>query len=131
MLAVISEYKQQALDKMLKEMNEKHTSAEDAIHNWLCDQDDDELMQGILKEDRTIKGAVKYCASKAHKMKDGNVAMVDDQTVFKWVREYFTKKTVKKQKVNATVATSTSKPKKENKSKKKEEPVQMSLYDFL
>ena len=76
-----------------EEMAEAHTPTEDAIHNWIVDhQEDDELIAGILKHlDRTIKDAMGYCIRKASKSdyKNGQGAMVDDDTVFSWVKEYF------------------------------------------
>ena len=76
------------------EMAEAHTPTEDAIHNWIVDnQEDDELIAGILKHlDRTIKDAMAYCIQKASKSdyRNGQGAMVDDATVFSWVKEYFT-----------------------------------------
>lgn len=75
------------------EMAETHTPTEDAIHNWIVDhQEDDELIAGILTHlDRTIKDAMGYCIRKASKSdyKNGQGAMVDDDTVFSWVKEYF------------------------------------------
>ena len=75
------------------EMAEAHTPTEDAIHNWIVDhQEDDELIAGILKHlDRTIKDAMAYCIRKASKSdyREGQGAMVDDDTVFYWVKEYF------------------------------------------
>lgn len=75
------------------EMAEAHTPTEDAIHNWIVDhQEDDELIAGILTHlDRTIKDAMGYCIRKASKSdyKNGQGAMVDDDTVFSWVKEYF------------------------------------------
>lgn len=85
----MTEIKQKALEKMLKEMNKNHSGAEDVIHNWLCDQDDEKLLEGILKEDRSIKGAMQYCVSQASKQQSDNAAMVDAQTVFLWVNTYF------------------------------------------
>lgn len=85
----MNETKQKALEKMLTEMNVKHSSTEDVIHNWLCDQEDEKLLEGVLKKGRTIKGAMQYCVSQAYKQKSGSTAMVDDQTVFSWVKTYF------------------------------------------
>lgn len=101
---------------MLEEMNKKHSPGEDAIHNWLCDQDDVKLLEGILKDGKSIKGALEYCAGKAKEHKTGNFAMVDDKTVFGWVKKYFTSsKTDKVDKVVAKVevgpASSPAKPK--------------------
>lgn len=86
----MEEIKQLALTKMFEEMNGNHSSAEDVIHNWLCDQEDENLLEGVLKKGRTIKGAMQYCMSQAYKQKSGNAAMVDNQTVFSWVNSYFT-----------------------------------------
>ena len=77
-----------------EEMAKDHTPTEDDIHNWIVDhQEDDELIAGILKHlDRTIKDAMGYCIRKASKSdyRNGQGAMVDDDTVFYWVKEYFT-----------------------------------------
>lgn len=48
-------WKNKALEKMLEEMKQEHSDTEDCIHTWLCQQQDEKLFQGILKEDRTIK----------------------------------------------------------------------------
>lgn len=133
----MNELKEKALEKMLDEMNKKHSGAEDAIHNWLCDQNDDKLFQGILKAGRTIKGAVQYCASQASKRKSNNVAMVDDDTVFRWVYTYFTDEKAPKNlnMVKATVTTSTSAKTTKRKRKKAEpqliEGEQLDLLNFL
>ena len=75
------------------EMAEAHTPTEDAIHNWIVDhQEDDELIAGILKHlDRTIKDAMAYCIRKASKSdyRNGQGAMVDDATVFSWIKRVF------------------------------------------
>lgn len=112
------------------EMVEAHTPTEDAIHNWIVDhQEDDELISGILTHlDRTIKNAMRYCIRKASKSdyKNGQGAMVDDDTVFSWVKEYFTAEEVEIGSVFGRMATgskkSTKKPKKkQNKSLTKTE----------
>lgn len=81
------------------EMAEAHTPTEDAIHNWIVDnQEDDELIAGILKHlDRTIKDAMAYCIRKASKSdyREGQGAMIDHVAVFSWVKEYFTADEVK------------------------------------
>lgn len=132
----IAELREKALSKMLLEMNEKHTDTEDAIHNWLCNQDDIELFVGILKDGRTIKGAVEYCASKAREQQSGNVAMIDDETVFSWIKEYFLLEKVNTKKVPAKVTTSAEEPKKKPRSNKTAKPKplegeQLDLLGFL
>lgn len=92
--------KEKALDKMLEEMNAKHSATDDVIHNWLCEQNDEVLFLGILKPNRSIKGAVQHCCSKAKKYKEGTVAMVEDSLVYTWVREYFLSEDKKADKAN-------------------------------
>lgn len=135
--------KSQALQKMLEEMSKDHTPVEDTIHNWLCGQDDDELFSGILKDGRTIKGAVKHIANLARKQVAGNMTVVDDATVFGWVRDYFTADEVEEPKdLNFEVKTAEekpaeekpaviSKPKPKKKKQKAEEDGQLSLFDNL
>lgn len=130
----ITPLKKQAINKMLFEMANTHTSTEDVIHNWLCDQDDEKLMQGIVKEDRTIKGSIKYCATKASSFKENNVAMIDDKTVFSWIYEYFTSEKIKQEKVSARVETSHTQKKSAAKPKKQKsigEEQQLNLFDSL
>ena len=140
-----------------EEMAEAHTPTEDAIHNWVVDnQEDDELIAGILKHlDRTIKDAMGYCIRKASKSdyRNGQGAMVDDATVFSWVKEYFTaekvetksvvgkmttgskkstKNTQKKQAKKKTLAKKTSEKKKTPKKKMPKEVVeQLDLFSDL
>lgn len=139
------------------EMAEAHTPTEDAIHNWIVEhQEDDELIAGILKHlDRTIKDAMGYCIRKASKSdyRNGQGAMVDDATVFSWVKEYFTaekvetksvvgkmttgskkstKNTQKKQAKKKTLAKKTSEKKKTPKKKMPKEVVeQLDLFSDL
>jgi hypothetical protein len=135
----MADIRKTAFAKMLKEMQEKHSGAEDAIHNWLCDQDDETLLQGILKEGHTIKGAMQYCVSQAEKQKTGNAAMVDDQTVFSWVRKYFVSgdqiEAGNTPPAVAVVTKPAAKAKAESKRKetpeKPKEQEQLSLLDFL
>ncbi|HAM1543321.1 TPA: hypothetical protein H9398_001806 [Listeria monocytogenes] len=131
--------REQALNKMLTEMNEKHSGAEDAVHNWLCTQEEEAIFEGILKDDRSISGAVKYCTSRASKHQAEGVAMIDDKTVFSWVKKYFISEKVKKSSVKATVkATATKQEKAKVKAKKKPKKTtmqegyeQLDLLDFL
>ncbi|HFI0144878.1 TPA: Cas9 inhibitor AcrIIA9 family protein [Streptococcus suis] len=81
-----------AVAKMLEEISNSTDVQLHTIHNWLCDQENDsELMEAILKKNRTITGAMEYCAEKAQKQvrQGSKFAMVEDLTVFGWVREYF------------------------------------------
>lgn len=85
----MSEIKDKALAKMNEEMSEGHSRSIDAIHNWLCDQEDDELFENICQEGKTISDAYRYCHNKSSEYRDGDCAMVSDDIVFGWVVDYF------------------------------------------
>lgn len=116
----MNEIKEKALAKLLEEMKKDHGPAEDAIHNWVCDQEDEKLFEGVLSDKKSIKEALNYCASQAKKYKSGTCAMVDDSTVFGWVYKYFTGKTKKIEAVEAA-ATVGQRPEK-TKPKKAKKP---------
>ena len=85
----MSEIKDMALAKMNEEMSEGHSRSIDAIHNWLCDQEDDELFENICQEGKTISDAYRYCHNKSSEYRDGDCAMVSDDIVFGWIVDYF------------------------------------------
>ena len=85
----MSEIKQRALEKMNAEMSQKHSRSIDAIHNWLCEQEDDELFEKICQEGKTIADAYRYCHNKSSEYRDGDCAMVSNEIVFGWVVDYF------------------------------------------
>lgn len=72
---------EQALEKMLKELETEPNNRLEAIQDWLCQQTDKDLLTGILKEDRTLKGAEAYCIQKAYEIRNGNGAMASHITV--------------------------------------------------
>lgn len=86
-----------AQDKMMAEMSEEHSNTEDIIHNYLCDaiETDAELLEGVLKQDRNIKGAINYINQQAYKLyakrtaAGVEVATTHHEEVFSWVKEYF------------------------------------------
>lgn len=80
-----------AEEKLLEEVNQPHDATTDLIHNWLCDQDDEAIFDGIVEDGKTIAGAIAYCGVKAQEAaeKGARMAMVDDVTVFSWVKTYF------------------------------------------
>ncbi|EPH73344.1 hypothetical protein D929_01671 [Enterococcus faecalis 02-MB-P-10] len=109
---------EQALEKMLKEVETDHDHTVEYIHNWLCLQTDESLFKGILKEDRTIQGAVTYCLGKAQEQaKDQSSAMVADEVVFSWVKEFFLLEKLPETKAVGKVTTTGKK-----KTTKKDEP---------
>lgn len=80
----------EALDKLNEEMSKEHSRVEDVIHNWLCDQtDDEELMNAILLESKTVYSAMGYAMKKVKESSKGNMAMMTDEEVFKLIREYY------------------------------------------
>lgn len=85
----MSEIKDKALAKMNEEMSEGHSRSIDAIHNWLCDQDDDELFEKVCQDGKSINSAYMYCHNKAADHREGNCAMASDDIVFGWVVDYF------------------------------------------
>lgn len=85
----MSEIKQRALEKMNEEMNQKHSRSIDSIHNWLCEQEDDELFEKICQEGKTLADAYRYCHNKSSEYRDGDCAMVSNEIVFGWVVDYF------------------------------------------
>ncbi len=85
----MNELLEKAHAKMLKEMLEAHSQMEENIHNWLCQQEDEELLKGVLKEEKSIKSAIRYCYSQASRSQVGGCAIIKDETVYSWVEEYF------------------------------------------
>lgn len=77
---------EQAHAKMLEEMNKPHSMAEDHIHNWLCNQTDEELIAGIIKQGKSIKSALNALMSFAKKQK---VQVISDEEGFQIVAGYF------------------------------------------
>ncbi len=136
----MSELKEKALAKMLEEMDKKHSGAEDSIHNWLCDQSDDQLFQGVLQKNKSIRECVEFCGSKASQLAVKGIAMATDAEVFEWVREYFTTADIKFSKPNLRNVATSDKPmqklakkKPTTKSRKKSEMKgeQLDLLSFL
>lgn len=86
----MSEVKQKALDKMNEELSKPHSSTEDYIHNWLCDQEDDELFECILKEGKTINDSLSYLTRKAKEGSSGSrAAVMSDAEGFRIIVDYF------------------------------------------
>lgn len=107
----MSEIKQKALLKMDAEMSEIHSDGVDAIHNWLCEQNDDGLFEKICQDGKTIKAAFEYCVNNASKSRENNCAMIADSVVFGWVVDYFNSD-LKEVKSSVTASMSTSNDKK-------------------
>lgn len=81
---------EQALEKMLSEIKQESSQPIERIHQWLCKQTNQELFKGILTDGKTLKGAFTYCSDQARKMaKNSPSVMVEDDTVFQWISDYF------------------------------------------
>lgn len=125
-------------EKMNEEMSKPHSSFEDAVHNWLCTQEsNEELVQSVLKEGKSISSACNFVIEQARKQAQGNVAAIDDSQVWHWVTDYFTgTQTDFKGSFKATVnpqseTQQVEKPKKvEIKSKRKNNDT-LSIFDFI
>ncbi|MGY3725440.1 PcfK-like protein [Granulicatella balaenopterae] len=129
--------KRLALDKLLLEIKDNKNKSINVIHNWLCEQSDNDLFQNILKKDKTIIDAFKYCTEKARKLAVSNCAMVEDTTVYQWIVDYYADDTIvikqnKKTSVHSHSQITPTKPitfsSNNEESKGKE---QLSLLDFL
>ncbi|HAP3815465.1 TPA: hypothetical protein IUT93_002826 [Enterococcus faecalis] len=127
---------EQALEKMLKELETEHDNTVEYIHNWLCKQNDESLFQGILKEDRTIKGSVTYCMGKAQEQAEKRpnaMVMVTDEVAFSWIKEYFILEKLPEMKaIGKVVTTAKKKPskKEESKPQRKEVDEQVKLFEL-
>jgi hypothetical protein len=138
----MSETKQQALSKMLEEMNIEHSSTEDYIHNWLCDQEDDELFECILKEGKSIKNSLNYLTEQARKGTKSNTAVMSDEEGFKIIVDYFKSKetvvksygTVSNKEIKVTDETpnviKAMAKLKAKKEAKKDDSQMLSIFDF-
>ena len=87
-------HKEKALKKMLKEVDVKeYNSVMERIHVYLCNTDDQELLEAVLKEDRTILGASMYCYKKGAEIqvKVGNTGIADitPEMEIEFIHEYY------------------------------------------
>lgn len=141
----MTEIKQRALDKIATELQSVHSAAEDQIHNWISDQDDDDLFNGILKVGKTFKGSFNYLVKKANELsKTNGVAVMTDQEAYDHIRYYFLNEVIESKPMPVKVATS-SQPapnptpkispvvevKPEPKPKKAKVEMSMSIFDFI
>ena len=81
---------ERAFEKMVQEVKKETSEPIERVHQWVCKQTDDKLFKGILTDGKTLKGALLYCSNKAREMaKNEQFSMVEDDTVFEWVKDYF------------------------------------------
>ena len=133
----MNEIKKKALDKMLIEIKGNKQKAVDQIHNWLCEQEDDELFKNVLKENKNLDAAFTYCSNRARKVAISGVACVDDSTVFGWVVDYYANEDSGVKKIKKVKGPKVVKAPKKEKAVKKvddewaKEKEQLSLLDFI
>lgn len=82
----MTEIKQQALSKMNEEMSKPHSDVLDYIHNWFCEQEDDELFTCICKDGKSLEGAYNFMVKTAQQKK---YSCISDAEGFRIMREYF------------------------------------------
>lgn len=86
----MKELKEKALDKLNIDLAKPHSNTIEKIHNWICEQEDEELFSSILKDGKSIDGAMEFCCKNARKqVQEGNCAIVPDEEVYKWIKDYF------------------------------------------
>ena len=99
----VQTFAEQAIERMLKEMNNGHDELTDQIHNWLCEKpqvEDDELMEGVVKDKKkTLASCCVYVRDQAKKQARNGFAAIRDDVVFGWVRDFFTKDEIKVEKI--------------------------------
>ena len=134
--------KENAIKKLELELLEEHTEIEQALFDWLVEQEDEELFNGILEEQKSLVHARQYAYNQAYKIQVGGCAVVKKEDVYAWTTDYFkTPMVVAKQgKLTKEKKVETPKQKCENHVKKVEEKEtkeemmkgeQLDLLDFL
>lgn len=95
-----------------------------------------ELQEKFNNKEKTIKGMYEYVYEKAKALKQGNVAMVNDQVVYLWATNYFkyTNEELGIKKKDLTPETNKKETKKEDekeekKSEEKEYNPQISMFE--
>ena len=85
----MTELKIKALEKLNVELSIQHPKQYDAIHNFLSDQEDEALFEGILVEGKSLKHALQYVGGEIKKISSEQCAMADNEDVFQMVVDYY------------------------------------------
>lgn len=135
--------KEQALEKMLEELNQPHHQALDTLHLLLVDHGDDEIYAGILKEGKSLTDAYRSMFEYGRKNQAHNSYGMDGTLALSVVRDYLNDTTTtpdvappviepKPYKMPKNVTgegvANAPKPKKEE---PKKNDVNMSIFDFM
>lgn len=86
----------------------------------------DEAAEQILQGGKNLQGCLSHVQEEARKKKQGNVAVIDDVTVYRWAREYFELEAAENKPRLELVKPQTSAPKEEPKKSK-----HLSMDDFF
>lgn len=80
--------KELAFEKMNQELSLAHHQAIDTLHNLICQDGDEELFQGLLKEEKTLQGAYAFMHEYARKHQTSNSYGMDGTLALSLVRDY-------------------------------------------
>lgn len=81
--------KEKAVAKMEVELLEEHSEIEQALFDWLIEQEDEELFKGILEKEKSLVNARQYAYNQAFKIQVGGCAVVKKEDVYAWTADYF------------------------------------------
>ncbi|HAQ6936844.1 TPA: hypothetical protein IX541_002796 [Enterococcus faecium] len=102
---------------------------ETRLAGWLEQQEDSELLIGVLKEEKSLSELVQFCIQKASASKGKQSAMmVSDEVVFQWVREYYTTDIEMKNSSSVKGTMQTTPTPQVIETERKEEEQQISLF---
>lgn len=131
--------KEQALSKMLLEMSQSHDETVDEVHNFLCEQGDDELFAGILMEGKSIQDALNYLVAEAKKNRRFRIT---DSEGYKIIKQYFLSTATKVASVGRVSSRPVQEPHAERETPVVKEPkpivkkkvdtsLNLSIFDFM
>ena len=119
------------------EKEQKLTAFEGIIKGYLdkIAETDEAFARTYAKPNKNIKECCKYIVSEAKKVKDGQVSVVEDATVYGWAMHYYDEDDIKiddvpKVKVSTPTPRTTVKPTPKPEPEKPKER-QLSIFDFL
>lgn len=124
---------QQTCLSLFEKELKKNNPTELIIYEWLRKKNEKAMYQNIIEHKHTLKQATQFCTVKAKAIAEKEqTLMVDDDTVFSWVEEYFMSIPNKikndEKKDIGTMKVAPKKDKEDDKKRKGEE--QLSLFDL-
>lgn len=99
------------MERVIEKFKEAE-GAERIIADYLIDfaKEDPKFIDKLLSEKKTIEECLSYINAKAKDQAEGNVAMIEDKTVFGWAIHYFDEENLEDwKKVSAKVTTTKTK----------------------